>query len=617
MNEPLDEIIAAAASAALPGEGLTVVTTALGVQFPGLLGPASSPRGPGTGVLRYLGANLSIDDYMPFGGSIPVEDERVAVIDRLLQEHDRSTYVHAAAELTATIDKPQFVQDLREAYRGFLGRFPAPTLSRFDELLARGYSFLGRHVLLQTVRELLTRPDVGNPPAKLPPHLALVTVAHAIAGRTRKPTGPDEPTLCGLPEGLALSLVCNSSFHHSGDLYADLDRCLRLWQVYGPQVKARLGGREPTALLKEATGVELEDLLAVGIGLFAHLLQWSPGKPIRLNEDLGSDMSTDVREAVLAQVATDVDDLVQRFTQGAQSEWDLLAIQERPVVRLDNGLLVLDGRLLTERFTTGLFWIVHDHLRDTEGDAERKSWTDAWGYMIEAMAEDDLKPHAPTLLGGAPSVLDERGLSDAFEKVAKSPKGKQRKSADCLIDFGPVIGIFEVVSGRLVVATRVRGDRAAFGRDMEKIVLCKVRQLDATARDALSFPHALFGAGAVPRPIQPVVVAGEDFPISPVVTRYVEDYRKAEGLLKGAMIRPLAVIDLGDLEALEGLAQEGHLICDLLLAWKNSDLSDMPLRNYLLEQYPWRPELYRPARMRPRVEATLESLRDRLQLRQG
>lgn len=614
--DPLNALVQAASQGPpIPDGALVVVSAPLSpilVNAPpfGILG--TSDAVPGAGVLRYMGVNLAIEDYMPFRGSSAPEEERQSVIERLLEHYDRTTFLHVAAELAASIGKPDLVSQLQDTFQDFLGEYFPQSLGRFNIAMSdRKRSFLGRHVLLRAMREILSQPEPQSPRRILPPAMTLVMLAHALAGQiTTDKKASGSSTIGGIPEDLAMSMVCNFSFHTVDDIYASLDRQLRLWNDYGPKVKHLLRGREPRELLSAATGTDLEDFLAIGLGLFAHFLGWKPGAPVGLDNDLGSDMPASIRNKVFDHICEGLDELSARIDNRSKSHWDLLALQERPVLRVDGTLLVLDGVFLADRFTSGLFWIVHDHIKNMGGEIAANDWRIAWGNMVEKMAMDDFRLHAPPLVNGDQTFFD---LTTTDPKIKK--KGQQPKAADCAIDFGEAIGVFEVVSGRLKNPTRIDGDRCSFDDDMEKILLKKIRQLDATVRNLIDHPEDLFGAGVPARPIQPVIVAGEEFPLSPVITRYVEEYLDNNGYLRNQLVRPLAIIDLSELEVLEGLRERGYFILNILSEWRESDIGEMPLRNYLLKMYPWDPELYRPASMRPRVDSTFKILVERLRIR--
>ena len=110
-------------------------------------------------------------------------------------------------------------------------------------------------------------------------------------------------------------------------------------------------------------------------------------------------------------------------------------------------------------------------------------------------------------------------------------------------------------------------------------------------------------------------MTGEGFPVSPITCRYIDEYCASNGLLVQIGVRRLCVIDIGDLECLEGLAHHGHSMLTVLDGWKQSDLAEVSLRNYLLETFPWDPNLYRPPRMRPRVQAAYDEIVEHLRIR--
>jgi hypothetical protein len=83
-------------------------------------------------------------------------------------------------------------------------------------------------------------------------------------------------------------------------------------------------------------------------------------------------------------------------------------------------LLVLDGPFLFDRFTSGLYWLVHDHLK-AQDELSRQHWTQAWGDMVEAMAIEDLRPHAPIDLTGGNTFFDEHDVEAAYPNPLCQP----------------------------------------------------------------------------------------------------------------------------------------------------------------------------------------------------
>ncbi len=259
-------------------------------------------------------------------------------------------------------------------------------------------------------------------------------------------------------------MLSNQAFHDQDDIYSVLDRHLRLWRDYGPAVASMLGDRSPSELFIAATGIQVEEFLALGLALFAHFLAWKPGQPMRLLDDFNSDIPVRTKEAFLKMTAASIDELSVSCQAPPRSKWDFLALQSHPALRIGGSLLVLDGPYLFERITSGLYWMVHDHLKATESELARQQWSQAWGEMVEKMAMDDLLPHAPTDLSGEKTFFDEDDVEAAY------PIGG---NADGVIDLGEGIGVFEIVSHRLTVPTRINGDRLAFDGDMEKVAFKK------------------------------------------------------------------------------------------------------------------------------------------------
>ena len=221
------------------------------------------------------------------------------------------------AELASTIAQAPLMADLVEGFRAFLGQLGAQYLSNFDSAMGQHEgrrSFLGRELLLAATRVVLSQPDPANPQQKVPPHMAMLMLSHAIAALNEldDERADDGPILVGFPEELALDMVCNQAFHDQDDIYSVLDRQLRLWNVFGPRVAPKLGGKTPEELLQEATGLSVKDFLALGLALYAHFLGWKPGQPARLLDDFSSELPENTKQRFRELVAATTDDLASQ-----------------------------------------------------------------------------------------------------------------------------------------------------------------------------------------------------------------------------------------------------------------------------------------------------------------
>ena len=154
-------------------------------------------------------------------------------------------------------------------------------------------------------------------------------------------------------------------------------------------------------------------------------------------------------------------------------------------------------------------------------------------------------------------------------------------------------------------------------RDMEKLVFKKMRQLDVTAMNIVTDEAPLTSYRGQPRPVYPVIVIGSGFVLNPVVTNCIQGCVVSENLFRHAMIRQLSVIDLAELEMLEGLAAHDEGILAVLSGWHESGIANMPLNNWLYQRFGEQPTPFRPPRMQAHVTATFEDIIRRLRLRDG
>ena len=366
---------------------------------------------------------------------------------------------------------------------------------------------------------------------------------------------------------------------------------------------------EPAELLREATGLELEDLLAMGLATWAHANAWSPEKPLLMSADYGS-MPEDRVEFFHSAMASGPEEF--RITlRNSKSQFDFLPFEQKPILELDNGWLVLDQRYLWARFTSGLFWLVNDHEKLTRGSEKDSSrWRGGYGAMVEAMVEDQLQSMAPTLLKAdrAKGFYTEEDFEHAYGEGTSRP--------DATIDVTHHMLVFEVQSGQLSKGTRVDGDVEWFKKDTKRLILNKYHQLDSGGGAILDDSEALTGNPPYPgMRVLPFVVVGGGYPGEAVSGSYIEDLADQEGLFTKEGFGKPGIVSPAELEILEGLFERGEDISALLEQWKMSGLRNVSLWTFLTDKFSDHGR-FRPARMAPCVEAVFEDLEARLGLRE-
>lgn len=574
----------------------------VGATESGLVVPASALPDP----MDYAATYLTLDEYFDMAPPGAVGDQLPRLIGDLVRMHPRTTMLQQLALLNYVSSQESLCAALVDGFREVLR---SETRARFDAVMSGkggggSRRFVARQPILHAMRLVLLEGDDDGQGGNLHPLTAVVLLAHATAARLGQVAADEEQRIGGYPASLAMEMVQNLAFYEQEDMWASMDRTLRLWAV--DPVREPLRGR-PIDLLRDATGLDVEDLLALGFALHSHVQGWRPGTAVAVDLDLGSDMDP-ARLASFFSIMARTPDALCRDLESASGRWDFLPFQRTPILRLPRGWVVLDGAYLWERVTSGLFWMVHDHEEQAFGSRGWKAWHRAYGEMVETIAEKQFLEMAPPLLDGGRALYTEEDFEKAYG---------QQKKCDAGVDYGDAVVLFEVVSGQLSRATRTEGKVTSFVKDTEKLVLKKARQLDSTAMTLLGDECSLTGHPPRSRlQVCPVVVVAGGYPNSPATDSYIREELEAEGLFGDGRCETLAIVDIGELEMLEGLAERGASIPALLRRWKASPIASMPLRNYVI-RYMGNGPCFRPSRMDAPVDDLFDEIVSRLKLRGG
>jgi hypothetical protein len=448
--------------------------------------------------------------------------------------------------------------------------------------------FLARQLVLRAMRLVLVPPPAAvgataDPAleaslAGIEPETAAVLLVHLAGDALCQERQPGEARFCGTAESLAMEMNANNLFNDRDDNGDLLARYRMLWLDYGTRLKRYTPRLPPADMLREATGIGLDETITLAFAYWGYLQGRGPGDPVRVKAMAAEAMTiprADV-EMFLGLFSCTPAALAQELRQCPQP-WQMRPLQSRPLLRLGDDVVVLDERYLVERVTRGLYWLVHDHEKETYGDKARGAWTQVWSEMVETRAEDQLRQMAPALFGGGRAFFTEEALQAAFPRT---------KNCDAGIDFGADVVLAEVVSGTVKVQTRELADTGSFVQDTERIVLCKARQLYVTAANLLRRPQPASSPVKIPPSrIYPVVVISGQYPVNPLTVRYINEQLTAEGHRPDGTIQPLTVMDLEELEGCQALLQrKGRTLPQLLDAWRASPYRDAAFRNYLAHE---------------------------------
>jgi hypothetical protein len=545
------------------------------------------------------------------------EFDRDAWIHVLLGRHPAEEYLCQLAILNHATTADALTVPHQEQFLARIAPDAADAVRRALDggVDGRRRSFLARQLVLRAIRLVLVPPEpaTGAKPDPaliddlegIDPETAAVLLVHLAGDALQQERHPGEPRFCGTAESLAMEMIANNLFNDRDDTGDLLARYRMLWQDYGTRLR-RYTPRLPVAdMLNEAAGIGLDDMITLEFAYWTHLQSRGPGDPIRVKARAAPGMTITPAEVqtFLGLFSSTAADLADEL-RGCPRPWQMRPIQARPLLRLDEDVVVLDERYLVERVTRGLYWLVHDHEKDKHGEGARGAWTQVWSEIIEIRVEDQLRQMAPSLIGGGRAFFTEEHLQAAFPGS---------KNCDAGIDFGGDVVLVEVVSGTVKVQTRELADVGSFREDTGRIVLGKARQLYVSAANLQRNPQPVASPLADPpdRIFLVVVISGQ-FPVNPLTIRYVSEQLASEEHRPDGTVQPLAVLDLEELEGCQALLQrKGLTLPRLLDTWRQSPYRDAAFRNYLSFEIGGQ-ELGRPRDVRDALAESFTVIQQRL-----
>lgn len=400
------------------------------------------------------------------------------------------------------------------------------------------------------------------------------------------------------PGPIGSDLIANQLFHGVYSAAHMMGRFVRRWH----QLPVEMAGQRDVCDLpkayEDATGVPLADLTLVGAGLWASAYQGRWVVPP--DYFTTTDLTPEALERVLALIATDIPRLrADVRAEKNATAWSFEMFRRSPVVRLADGrLLVLDQELLLDRVFG--WWPMLDIKQPPNGRPADKARSDAaegcLRHLTEVAVIEVLRAIAGT--GTARRMYDDDDLRAAFP-------GQGQKIADAAIDYGDAWVVVEVTATRLRQSSKNAASEKAQIDDMDKLVK-KAGQIDATIRALKSREYRLTGVNPThPKTFYPVLVMAEGFPANPVTLTVLRERVRKAGLLTGAGIAPLEILDAEEAEMIESLQETGGPgLRDILEGKRSADLYRASVRDYIIRERGLNPR--RARRLEPMWESVLD-----------
>lgn len=377
-------------------------------------------------------------------------------------------------------------------------------------------------------------------------------------------TDPPEEELGGATtQRLLAYLVQNGAYHVR---HNSMNAFARAWSLFAEYARADTDDdRLPLdEWFAEDYKLSIEEQMAAGQALQAMSRVLDPDRPpnersLIQPEVLSTTALRDRMDDVRAILAAPREWYRAAFAHDQSAlaiAWDHTPFMQRPFLELSTGQLVLlSPRAITAWLGDGFYYRLLDAAqRRNPSDTDRRvsrDFTKYVGKLHERWALDVVRSAYP---GDRPPGS---GTVHGEQKY-----GASQKTSDVLIDHGPDLVVIEMRSGFLTRDLRVTGDVEAFEKDIERVLLDKVRRLGTSLQAILDGRATVPGVdiGTVERawPILVTANVTQSEPLHDLVESELPE------IFADPRVQSLLILDSEDLEYLIGIVEAGGYLPDIL-----------------------------------------------------
>lgn len=374
----------------------------------------------------------------------------------------------------------------------------------------------------------------------------------------------------------------------------------RTWRLFGELAADSSRWKTPLdfAGVVAETGLSITQQLALAFGLYS--IVGMDNDVIAITEEGWRDTCKRVApdrspDEVIAQIATSPAQMRAELTSEEAKRidpnlrWASVPFIERPFLRLDNGhLMLVSPRAIEGWPVEGIYYRLLRAAKKLDPRKGVQHFTAFAGELTEAATIE--------LVEDAHERASERHLNVGRVLRAQPLKGGGESTDIFVLANGDVV-VIEISSSRITASTRLTGDLGALRRDLEKVLVKRVKQLDRTVSAILNDEFADLPAHAVKR-IFPVIASVEPMRWTPMLHAYLR--RELPGLLQQGGVQPLQFAELEDLEILMSLLGPASLA--QLLSQKIQQAGVDPDIQLWLRDSPFAPLPTRPAIVTERMD---------------
>lgn len=311
---------------------------------------------------------------------------------------------------------------------------------------------------------------------------------------------------------------------------------------------------------------------AVKDEIFASLSRW----PFDPTERFASSTRATELTAAMRAFAADRAQMKKIFTDEMPATPQFLGVAMVPFIHrplyatADGKFLIVSMRLVIDGLYDLAYWRIWEHLKlehGADGEALQQKFTQFYGQILERYVVELLR-----------SVYDADGTKRVFAEAEAQPA---QGAADAAIFLGDRVILIDVTKTDLqYFKTLLKGDLTSFNADFARTADKATQLAKAEQRFKSGQVHYAGHEGDAALPIERIVVVPNPIPRFPFINE-----QTSSALQKVGLPAETTIISVGELEEalvtsdLKGLSAT-------IAAWKDSELADMGLNNYIRIKQP-------------------------------
>ena len=552
-------------------------------------------------LIPFMGVYLTFSEYSGVARGVD-KRELVNELSNRLSMLDRKSLIRSLGQLWELWNHKETRPKLIEHYVSSLSSEDATRIRNLLNTRVSPRVFLSKQLIVQTMAEALRVSRNKEVPQELNLR-EVVEICHLMAEKFGSTRSSEGPIVMGTPEfdEVALSLTSNLYFNSTEDDLARMARAWRLWNTDNVRVRRELKGETPAEIFLKVMDYSIEVHFALVMSLYVQICPDGLQKSV-VNAPQLIENYTAAYDHFLSELITSAE--VESFSlDPAESEWDIGVLHSKPIIQIsETEYVVTNHDNVMNRVTSDLVLNLSPRV-DSELSLHTNALLNAWGHVIEEYVTSAFRNITTSA---------ELMCWTEDEMVAFFP-GDGIKRPDFVLLDGNCLLVIEVMSRGIAGRVQKSQDVEHYRIELQKGIIDKCEQvsesmeyiLTETWRMGISTPISI---------VIPVIVSGSGLSSSRVLQAEIDHYCQKKKIYDDRRIRRPVCLDLGEVEMLEALVENGASVASTLLHWFSSEFSSTSLKNYAVTLRRENPEELRSVSLKHSFEQMVESIMKLIEL---